>query len=255
MTGAIVGAIHGAQALPERWRSGIEGAAHYPQLAQRLVDADLTAGSGDERGAADIWFLLDRSGSMQSIARDVIAGFERFFAAQRELGGDATVTLVQFDGEDPHEVLVDAAPLSAVGPVRFEPRGMTPLYDALGMLLDRAEHRGGDDADQLVVILTDGDENASRTWDRHRLFERIGALRARGWTFVFLGANQDSYASGDAVGLQAGNVSNFQPDAPGVAAAYDGLSRTVGEWRGKSRIARRRDRDDFWGGRKEAEER
>ena len=70
-----------------------------------------------------------------------MSGFDRFFAGQRAVGGEATVTVVQFDGEDPHDVLVDAAPLDAVRSIagRFEPRGMTPLYDAIGTMLDKAE--------------------------------------------------------------------------------------------------------------------
>src|SRR5262245_42450040 len=103
--------------------------------------------------------------------------------------------------------------------------------------------------------MTDGEENASRTWDQPRLFRRIGELRDRGWTFVFLGANQDSYAAGGALGVGAGNVSNFAPSPDGLAATYVGLSRTVREWRGKDRARRLQDRDDFWDGRKEAEER
>ena len=215
------------------------------------------APSTGDAAHSNVWFLLDRSGSMSSIARDVVVGFDRFFAEQRAAGGEATVTIVQFDGDDPHDVIVDAAPLTAVRSIagRFEPRGMTPLYDAIGLLLDRAERRGGHDADQLVVVLTDGAENASHHWDQQRLFARIAALRERGWTFAFLGANQDSYATGGSVGFQAGNVSNFEASPIGVDAAYNGLSRTVREWRGKSREARQHDRDDFWGGRKEAEER
>jgi ADP-ribosylglycohydrolase len=255
VAGALSGAIHGAAALPVAWRDDVEGAASSRALLARLLEHD--AASDEQPGGSDIWFLLDRSGSMSAIAHDVVAGFDRFFAGQREAGGEAAVTIVQFDGDEPHEVLVDAAPIAAVPSLagRFEPRGMTPLYDAVGLLLDRAEQRGGADADQLVVVLTDGEENASRRWTQRTLFERIETLRARGWTFVFLGANQDSYASGGAVGFQAGNVSNFEASADGVHAAYDGLERTVSAWRGKSRALRRRDRDDFWGGRKEAEER
>ena len=246
ITGALVGAIHGAAALPPAWRN-VEGAAAYPMLARRI------AASTDQ--GSDIWFLIDRSGSMASIARDVVDGFDQFFASQRSTAGDATVTVVQFDDHDPHDVLVDAAPLARVHSIaeRFEPRGSTPLYDAVGLLLDRAERRDGDDADQLVVILTDGGENASRHWTQRKLFARISDLRDRGWTFVFLGANQDSYATGGSVGFQAGNVSNFEASPMGVQAAYSGLDRTVAEWRGKDRDARRRDKDAFWGGRKEGE--
>jgi Mg-chelatase subunit ChlD len=215
-----------------------------------------TSSSAPEEPGADIWFLLDRSGSMAAIKHDVVRGFDRFFAEQRKQGGVATVTIVQFDDEAPHDVIVDAKPLAKVRSIteRFEPRGMTPLYDAIGLLLDRAVRRGGDPADQLVVILTDGMENASAEWTQKKLFERIAELRAAGWTFVFLGANQDSYEAGAGLAMAAGNVSNFRADSGGTQAAYAGLSRTVGEWRGKARNERRRDVDDFWAGQKEAEE-
>jgi hypothetical protein len=163
---------------------------------------------------------------------------------------------VQFDDADRHDVIIDAQPIEKVGSIgdRFEPRGMTPLYDAIALLLDWAERHGGDDADQLVVILTDGMENASGEWTHQRLFHRIAKLRDRGWTFVFLGANQDSYAVGDQMAMPAGNVSNFRADADGMVATYAGLDRTVREWRGKQRHERVRDADHFWGDRKEAEE-
>ena len=254
---AVAGALHGAMfgmgGLPARHQD-VEGVQALGVLARRLAGSEgATAGTP---GNADIWFLLDRSGSMSSIAEYVVSGFDGFFASQRAEAGDATVTVVQFDGEDPHDVIVDARPIAKVPSIgdRFEPRGMTPLYDAIALLLDRAERHGGDDDDQLVVILTDGDENASDEWTHKRLFRRIAKLRDRGWTFVFLGANQDSYAVGDRMAMPAGNVSNFRPDEMGVSATYAGLDRTVREWRGKQRHERRRDADQFWGDRKEAEE-
>jgi hypothetical protein len=81
-----------------------------------------------------------------------------------------------------------------------------------------------------VVIFTDGLENASHEWTHKKLFGRVYALRSKGWTFVFLGANQDSYATGAQRAMPAGN---FRADAVGVAAMTDG-------WQ-------------FWGGKKEAE--
>lgn len=193
---------------------------------------------------------------MASIQHDVVRGFDRFFAEQRKQIGESTVTIVQFDNEAPHDVIVDGKAITKVRSIaeRFEPRGMTPLYDAIGLLLDRAERRAGDPADQLVVIFTDGMENASVAWTQKRLFERISELRAAGWTFVFLGANQDAYQAGAGLAMAAGNVSNFRADSGGTQAAYAGLSRTVGEWRRKDRHERRRDVDDFWAGQKEAEE-
>jgi Mg-chelatase subunit ChlD len=259
---AVASALHGATfglgALPDR-RLDVEGTPALDVLSRRLAAGPgVTTAAADTvgDGNADIWFLLDRSGSMASIAEYVVSGFDGFFASQRNEAGNAMVTVVQFDDQDPHDIIVNGLPIAQVPSVGdlFQPRGMTPLYDAIALLLDQAERHGGDDADQLVVILTDGHENASGAWTHQRLFRRIAKLRDRGWTFVFLGANQDSYEAGNQMAMPAGNVSNFRPDEDGMAATYAGLNRTVREWRGKERHERRRDADHFWGDRKEAEE-
>ena len=255
---ALYGTRNGVNDLPRRV-DDLEGAEAFMRLADRLAETrTITPPTqrSESSAGADIWFLVDRSGSMSSISEFVVSGFDEFFTKQRADAGEATVTVVQFDDESPHDVIVDGVRLDRVPSIRdrFRPRGMTPLYDAVGLLLDRAERRGGDDADQLVVILTDGMENASTRWTHHDLFRRIADLRRRGWTFVFLGANQNSYDTGGRMSMPAGNVSNFRPDESGVHAAYTGLDRTVRKWRGKARHERVRDADHFWGNTKEAEE-
>ncbi len=224
------------------------------------LEALLAQQSAADTSRADIWYLLDRSGSMGSIAEFVVQGFDEFVAEQRKEQGVATMTLVQFDGEDVHDVLIDAEPLDRVRSIagRFAPRGMTPLYDAIGAMLDRAEahleRSGGEAADQLVVIMTDGMENASQRCTAAEIFQRIERLRKAGWTFVFAGANQDSYATGAALGLAKGSTSNFTASPTSVLATHRGLTRSVREWRGKPRATRLADADDFWGGVKEGED-
>lgn len=213
----------------------------------------------EDTARADISFLLDRSGSMDAIADYVVQGFDEFIAEQRKEKGHATMTLVQFDDQDVHDVLIDAQPLEHVRSIagRFAPRGMTPLYDAIGLLLDRAEARlersKGDPADQLVVILTDGMENASRRATPTAIHHRISTLRQAGWTVVFLGANQDSYLTGGLTGVAEGNTSNFTASPTSVLSVHHGLTRTVRAWRGKTRSERLADADDFWGGVREGE--
>lgn len=232
------------------------------ELLKRITKLEnlLSQQSAPETSNANIYFLLDRSGSMQSIEEYVVQGFDEFIVEQRKEAGEATFTLVQFDGDDPDDVVIDAKPLSLITSIagRFVPRGMTPLYDAIGLLLDRAEHRltrtGGDPADQLVVIMTDGMENASRECTPDGIFERIAELRKAGWTFVFLGANQDSYATGSTLGVVAGNTSNYTASPDSVLAAQRGLSRAVTSWRAKPRHTRLADAEDFWEGVKEGEE-
>ena len=74
----------------------------------------------------------------------MVGGFNAFLAQQQADGHDAVMTLVQFDSQDPHEVLFDATPLAQVRPLeraRFQPRGGTPLYDAMGHLIADATIR------------------------------------------------------------------------------------------------------------------
>ncbi len=128
---------------------------------------------------------------------------------------------------------------------RFEPRGMTPLYDAIDRLLDVAESSGAHDADQLVVIFTDGHENASKT-DGRTINRRIGRLRDRGWTFVFLGANQDAFDVAHGLGMARTAGRNVAADADGVRQMYSELSHATANWRAKPRSERLGDRDAYW---------
>ncbi|MCX6524746.1 MAG: hypothetical protein NTX58_08280, partial [Actinobacteria bacterium] len=91
-----------------------------------------------------IYVLLDRSGSMQSIASDVVGGFNRLLADQQADGADARMTLVQFDSNDPQEVIADAIPIAemvGLDASNFVPRGGTPLLDATGRLMATATAR------------------------------------------------------------------------------------------------------------------
>src|SRR5262249_50471146 len=210
----------------------------------------------DGRAAVHVSFLLDRSGSMNAIREDVIGGFNQFLREQRGRPGECRMTLVQFDSQAPFEILADAAHVQDVLPLdtgRYEPRSGTPLLDALGTLLDHAERRArGRDEDPVVVVFTDGEENSSHRWTRAALFERIKGLEAKGWAFVFLGANQDSYAEAGALGFAAGSTSNWRSGAP--QKAFEQMSRSIGSYRDKEQASRRNQSRDFFEGVKEAEE-
>lgn len=210
-----------------------------------------------------LWFLLDRSGSMSALTQDVIGGFNTFIAEQAGEPGRARLTLVQFDSQDPFEVIHDAARIEEVRELNtktYRPRGSTPLLDAIGDLIEHAdrriEARSLDDQpseDLLVVIFSDGLENASRRYDRARVAELISRRKESGWEFAFMGANQDSYREAGRVGLSQESVSNFEATSVGTAAAFESISRATTEYRGKTRIERARDSGHFYGGTREAE--
>ena len=70
----------------------------------------------------DITVILDRSGSMEHIAKETINGFNQFPSDQRRLPGEMTLTLVQFNQEI--EVTLDAQPIGEARPL--DRRGYRP---------------------------------------------------------------------------------------------------------------------------------
>ena len=86
----------------------------------------------------------------------MVASFNGFVAEQREKPGECALTLVQFDKNEPYEVIHDAVPIRMVpdlAPEQYRPRGMTPLLDALGNLIEKADERlAGLDRDEDQIV-------------------------------------------------------------------------------------------------------
>ena len=235
--------------------------AALEKAIEALKAANPGAPVGDDQ--VKIWFLLDRSGSMAHVAEDVIGGFNQFLTEQGNKPGKAQMTAIQFDGDDPFEVIFDAQEVAQVPELTsdlYRPRGVTPLYDAIGQVIARADARIVDRAsqnqsieDQLVIVFTDGLENASRNFTRSQIFELIHDRTDQDWTFVFMGANQDSYGEGHKIGLVDGNVQNYDSSGESVHHAFYSISRASSEFRAKPRRQRHTDKGDFFGGLKEAE--
>ena len=227
------------------WSAGglLRGRRHRPSRHAAAAD-----GSADEWGVAlegdpeprdriHISVLLDRSESMLPLVRHVVDGCNAFLAVHRAEPGPARLTLAQFDLQDPLEILLDGVDLAEAPDLttrQFRPRGVTPLYDSIGALLERTEKedveraaRGLPQEDQLVVILTDGRDNASSRYTGRSIAERISALEARGWTFVFLGANEDALAEGSTMGIATGSTTGFAATGTGVRKAWASISRAT----------------------------
>src|SRR5262245_56259735 len=178
-----------------------------------------------------ISIVLDRSGSMSSIASDTIGGFNRFLEDQQAVPGQATLTLVQFDYE--YEVLYSGVPIAVVQPLTrdtFIPRGTTALLDAIGRtILESGEYLSALSEEQrpakvIFVILTDGIENASKLYTSSRIHEMIDHQRKfYAWEFVFLGANQDAIASARRIGIPQGLAMSFAADGAGARDAFESL--------------------------------
>lgn len=264
MTGAIVGAARGMAAWPISFLR-IDGIPQVQKIASRITaqvsqpQQSQAPESSQATSEVHISFLLDRSGSMAPLIDDVIGGFNSFIANQRTEPGECIVTAAQFDGTNPYELLYDEVPIERIDDLdtqRYRPRGTTPLFDAVANLINREDKQtvGSQTSHQrIVVIFTDGQENSSRTWNRDQVFALIEQKKAEGWTFVFMGANQDSYAEGGRLGIYGRNVQNYRGDGQGMREAWGSVDRAFGEYRRSDLQERGRRRDNFFDGTKEAE--
>ena len=142
----------------------------------------------------------------------------------------------------------------------LQPAGKYALLDAIGELIQHAdrriEARSRDNQpaeDQLVVIFSDGLENASRRYDRAAIAGLIRERQEAGWEFVFMAPTRTATSRRVAWESSQESISNFEPSAAGTSAAFQSISRATSEYRGKTRMERTRDSGTFFGGTREAE--
>jgi hypothetical protein len=189
----------------------------------------------------EIAFVLDRSGSMESIRSDAMGGFNAFLSSQRMHPGAARLSVILFDHE--YQLLHEAVDLARV-PILDEhtyiPRGTTALLDAIGRTVDdlgvrlarmpELERPGK----VIVAILTDGLENASSDYSPSKVAEMIEHQKSRyGWEFIFLAANQDAIATAQALSIDAQDAISFTATGTGVREAYSTLDTAIRQRRSK----------------------
>jgi hypothetical protein len=196
--------------------------------------------------AIHISVILDRSGSMESIRDDTIGGFNTFLEGQQALPGEATLTLVQFDSQEPYEIVFHALPIAEVPPLdrsSFVPRGGTPLLDALGRGINDTSSTVGEGAKVLFAVVTDGQENASREFRKETISRMISERQAAGWQFVFLSADLDAIHDAQTYGMHAAATLHYTQE--GTQMAWESLSEvTRGYRRGSSEVRFRSGRKD-----------
>ena len=179
--------------------------------------------------------ILDKSGSMSSIRRAAVDGFNETLAgiqkAQEKFSETQQhyISLVAFCSCEMRK-LYDKTPVAEALPLDYEeyqPCCCTPLYDAMGFTLtDIRKHVSGQSNSMVVVtIITDGLENASKEFTGQTVKKLVEDLRGQGWTFTYMGANQDSVEV--AFTLSIRNARNFDYSDDGVlcAASKDSITR------------------------------
>ena len=179
--------------------------------------------------------VADRSGSMHDIAGDMNGAILQLLAEQATQPGTVLVDIVTFD--DKIEYPYKAAKPKQIGDQIIRPRGSTALNDALGLTISKlgAELSSLDEADRpghvVIVVVTDGMENASREYTAQQIQKMVTEQTEQwGWTFLYLAANVDAFATGRAYGFAPGQTISYAADSDGansvIATASAGVTRT-----------------------------
>lgn len=160
------------------------------------------------------YILLDRTGSMSDIWTEALGSVNAYAksvgeADEGEIEGsdiETRVSLAVFDYQDgmQFDILrkdVTAETWRTVTDAEANPRGMTPLFDAIGRIVSMAEADKPEKA--VIVIMTDGLENSSRELNHKGAKAALDRAKAKGWEVVFLGAEFASFGDAEAVGVTA----------------------------------------------------
>lgn len=173
--------------------------------------------------------IIDRSGSMVTIAAETQNGVRLFVDEQKKIPGKATLSLYQFD----HAVdrIHGFIPLDAVGSYTLQPRGNTALLDACGLAITQVGEKldampeGKRPGKVVVLIATDGQENFSREYKLSQIRDMITRQHdVYGWEFMYVGANQDSFAEAGNMGIAAHATMDYAETPVGTRNAWAGAS-------------------------------
>ena len=166
-------------------------------------------------------FVLDRSGSMSNCTETTINGFNAQVETIKKLQEEFPeqefeVSLTIFDDVIDHvQSHVAINNFESLSRSRYNPRGATALLDAIGMSINQIRISNetkilNNEMSIVMVILTDGMENASREFTFHQIAKMIKELEATDkWTFTFLGADIDAMHTSKMLNIRSENVMSF----------------------------------------------
>jgi hypothetical protein len=195
-----------------------------------------------------ITVILDKSGSMKAIEAATLSGLNEFIEAQLRAGTPTRWTLTLFDTRVTAAFTgIPGEELQPLTRADYRPSGMTALHDAVALTLREMErqieagvieHEG-----VVVVILTDGLENASSRYTMRDVAGLITRAEDRGWQFIFLGADQDSWAVGRGLGIAKGAFVDFAAAPASVDRAFKSAGRMTTNYRA-SKVVRSEYQDE-----------
>ena len=206
-----------------------------PGISNRIIQSTVSNFTKGEKAGTNgslVVMIVDESGSMGSYKSQTISGYNEFLQGQEKDGDQTYISLVKFEGNKitkPYsKVHVKEAP--RLNDETYTPCGGTNLLDAIGVTIQDVdaflkELPENERPSVVIVIQTDGAENSSRSFNNETIKALIQDREENQWTFMFLGANIDAFATGAAFGMNTANTANYAMGA--TMDTFQVMSTTV----------------------------
>ena len=165
----------------------------------------------------DVVFILDKSGSMANQVENTISSFNEYLEKEKKNKYQTNITTVLFS--DKYKILHDREDIKKVNKITnkdYYVEGCTALYDALGNTIHSIETKDTDKV--LFIIITDGYENASKEYNNNDIKKLI--KKHDDYEFIYIGADIDSYAAGNSIGICNDNIASFKKDRKGTSKLF-----------------------------------
>ena len=174
----------------------------------------------------EIVVIIDKSGSMSSLTNDTIGGYNGFLEEQIKNEIQANVNVLFFNTKKTwFQTNTPIKEAKRLDRDNYKAEGGTALNDAVARAYYFLEHKNPEKA--IVVIITDGVENASEEIKPNVIKGMLSKLQQKEYRIVYLAANQDAFATGNSLGIDSQCVANISGSGVGIRSAYAAASNAT----------------------------
>lgn len=185
-----------------------------------------------EKETAWLVFIVDRSGSMLTINKEMEQGILSILSEQKNIDNNILVTAALFD--DKYEIIYNNTPIEEINSISIEPRGSTAMLEAIHKTIELTEENYLKEDEEkkpkkvLFIIVTDGEENCSSEEYTYNSVSEIKANveKVYGWNFTFVGTN-NAMKEGERIGIDSSLSLSYEASSKGVKKMSESVSNYV----------------------------
>lgn len=173
--------------------------------------------------AVDIVYVMDKSGSMGGLERDVTGAYNSFVDEHKKIKNKKIKISTVFFDHTYESIFVNEDLANAkLREGQYRVSGSTALLDAFGLAITTEDRRlenlpaEARPCKVIFVVATDGEENSSIEYTASKIQTLVSARQERGWEFLFFGANIDAFAAGGSYGIRKENIQQFDSTSEGI---------------------------------------